>query len=78
MYPEWIDLTVRKPTKEDADSMECVVYWHVYDGVTVTGYHQYERNRFLTHWMPPPPPPANRDELRRRVEEPFIHYMREE
>ncbi len=75
---DWISIQERKPTKEDSDPTGCVVFWHVYNGVIVTGYHQVEHNRFLTHWQPPPGPPKNHEELRKKAELPFIHYMQEE
>ena len=61
---DWIPLEERAPTIDDADVGHCVIWWHVYNGVMVTGWHQYKQNRFLTHWMPCPAPPENHKALR--------------
>lgn len=66
---KWIDaIAERKPTKEDADERNCVLVWHVYNGVMVTGYHQFDSSRFLTHWMPCPKPPKNAAQRRAEIE----------
>jgi hypothetical protein len=57
MESDWIDARYRKPTKEDADHKGCVIAWHRYDGTMVTGWHQFGRSEFYTHWMPAPKPP---------------------
>ena len=56
---DWIDASVRNPTKKDADKKACVLAWHRYNGITVTGWHQFhhDANGFLTHWKPAPNPP---------------------
>lgn len=64
----WIDLRDRKPTKDDSDAAGCVLFWHVYNGVMLTGYFQTEYNRFLTHWMPTPEAPDNHQELKKQME----------
>ena len=56
---EWISAAERLPTKEDADAQGCVIAWHRYNGVMVTGWHQFGRNQFYTHWAPPLPPPKD-------------------
>lgn len=78
MQNEWIDVRERKPTKKDADFAGCVVFWHVYNGVTVTGYHQAGNNRFLTHWQKPPKPPKDRYQLIEDAEAPYKHYVETE
>lgn len=54
----WIDVKQRKPTEHDADVYNCVLFYHEFQGAMVTGWHQYQYNRFFTHWRPTPPPPA--------------------
>ena len=65
---QWIDaISERKPTKDDADEQNLVLAWHVYNGVTVTGYHQFGHNHFLTHWMHIPKPPKNAAQRREEI-----------
>lgn len=56
---DWIDANTRKPVEKDADIQACVLAWHRYSGVMITGYLQFyhDVNGFLTHWMPTPDPP---------------------
>ena len=42
---------------QDANATGCVLAWHRYNGCMVTGWHQFGRNRFLTHWQKTPGPP---------------------
>ena len=65
----WIDARERLPARADADAWGCVIAWHVYNGTMVTGWHQVERNRYFTHWMPAPGPPPNIAEAKQRIEE---------
>lgn len=55
----WIDANTRIPNAEDADKKGCVLAWHRYNGMMVTGWHQFEHNAngFLTHWAPGAKPP---------------------
>ena len=55
---DWIDAKQRKPTIDDADVFGCVLVYHEYNGAMVTGWQQFDMNRFYTHWMPLPLPPA--------------------
>lgn len=55
----WIPVSSRKPSKEDADVMNCVLASHMIDGITVTGWHQFEHDKYLTHWMRTPAPPVD-------------------
>ncbi len=64
----WISLNERKPTKEDADSSGCVLFWHAFNGVMLTGYFQTEHNRFFTHWQKTPGKPDNWQELRQKYQ----------
>lgn len=54
---DWIDADERKPTQADADHKGCVVAWHKYNGTMVTGWHQFHRNGFFTHWQHTPKAP---------------------
>ena len=50
---QWVPVTERMPTEKDADPQRCVLAWHVYQGVMVTGWHQIDGNQFITHWATP-------------------------
>ena len=63
---DWIPVSSRKPTKDDADIMNCVLAGHMIDGITVTGWHQFEHDKYLTHWMRTPAPPEDGAEYRKR------------
>ena len=54
----WISRAERLPGPADADPQQCVIAWHELNGAMVTGWHQVEKNRFMTHWQPCPPAPA--------------------
>ncbi|MBQ8087045.1 MAG: hypothetical protein IJ234_01320 [Clostridia bacterium] len=62
----WIAAKDRKPTHADADIMGCVLARHETEGMRVTGWHQFECNKYLTHWMSTPPPPIDGMEYRKR------------
>lgn len=49
----WVPVTERMPTEKDADPQRCVLAWHVYQGMMVTGWHQINGNQFITHWATP-------------------------
>lgn len=53
----WISVEERMPEKGDGDAHGCVLVWHAYQGVMVTGWHNVPNNRYHTHWMPPPGAP---------------------
>ena len=55
----WTDAAERKPTPEDADIRGCVLAKHEFDGIRVTGWHQFGWNRHLTHWIRTPEPPRD-------------------
>lgn len=65
---KWVDVRVRKPTPADADETGCVIVWHTYQGVMVTGWFQVEMNSLITHWMPTPRPPKGKWEGVRKAE----------
>lgn len=48
---EWISRNERLPTAKDADLQNCVIVWHLYNGVMVTGYRFAAENKLNTHWM---------------------------
>ena len=50
---QWVPVTERMPTEKDADPQRCVLVWHAYQGVMVTGWHQINGNQFITHWATP-------------------------
>lgn len=58
MNHQWIPITEQRPTESDADFAGCVLWYHEYQGGLVGGWHLYQQNRFLTHWMPLPGKPA--------------------
>lgn len=54
---EWISVESRLPTQEDADEQNCVLVYHLLQGVMVMGWHRVSENSYCTHWMCPPMPP---------------------
>ena len=58
MGRDWTPLETRKPTREDSVD-NCVLWWHVYNGVMISGYNGWQINRFFTHWMTPPEKPKD-------------------
>ena len=54
---DWISVRDRLPGPADGDDQQCVIVWHIYNGAMCMGWHQVERNRFITHWQPCPPAP---------------------
>lgn len=69
---QWISKDDRVPTEADADAQGCVLVWHLYNGVMITGWHRLPESLFFTHWMPPPAPPENAAELRRERDNDLI------
>lgn len=61
----WIAAVERLPTKEDSDALNCVLAKDMYDGISVTGFHQFGWNSALTHWQRLPAPPSDYKELRK-------------
>lgn len=64
---DWISVRDRLPGPADADLQQCVVAWHEMNGAMITGWRQFETNRFLTHWMPCPTAPRDCPEHYRQV-----------
>ena len=60
----WIDPNDRLPTREDADTQNCVIVRTTHGDVTVRGWHQVGQNGEIVQWMRPPKPPDNYRELR--------------
>lgn len=63
----WIKATERKPTKADADILNCVLARNSHDGIRVTGWHQFEEASTFTEWLPLPEPPSDFRALRKMV-----------
>lgn len=59
---EWIDRDERVPTKADADVYGCVVAWHRYNGLIVTGWHRAADNEMIVAWAHTPAGPKRRTE----------------
>ena len=58
---DWIPREERLPTAEDADAFNCVIVYHVFNGVMITGWHRVADNRFISHWTHTMPAPENID-----------------
>ena len=58
---DWTPIDERLPTEADADAQGCVIAWHVFQGLLITGWRYVAENRFFSHWMPTIPAPANID-----------------
>ena len=54
---EWHDKQERPPSIEDADGQGCVISWHEYDGVLITGWRYVMQNQHITHWTHTPSAP---------------------
>ena len=55
----WISAADRRPSAEDADIHSCVLARHEYDGIRVTGWRQFQCDKYLTHWIRTPEPPED-------------------
>lgn len=53
----WTDAQKRLPEESDADEFGCVLAFHAFNGVMVTGWKQFRENGYLTHWQRTPKPP---------------------
>lgn len=60
----WIPASSRLPTKADGDINECVLIKDDEDGIIVSGWHRFQRDRFCVAWQHMPPPPDNYLEYR--------------
>ena len=61
----WIDSSVKSPSKEYSDMMNCVLAMDVYGEIRVTEFRQFDWNRELTHWQQLPDAPGDYKELRK-------------
>ena len=57
MEDGWISREERLPGPEDADAMNCVAAWHLYQGFMVTGWRNVRDNKLFSDWMRPPAKP---------------------
>ena len=69
----WISMKDRKPENEDADDYGCVLVWHLYQGVMLTGWRNACNGVYHTHWMHTPPPPEGSREAMRDFEFNVFH-----
>lgn len=56
-YPEPFNTNSRKPTKEDADRFDFVLYYKEHDNIWVKGIWEAVADAPNTHWLPLPPSP---------------------
>lgn len=59
----WIDTGICKPTKQDADALDCVISLNKWGDVSMAGWHRFEHEDDLIRWQRPPDPPDNFSEL---------------
>lgn len=59
----------RQPTQDDADEYGCVIVWHLFQGVMITGWRNAANGMYNTHWMHTPAKPDNADQLHKDFEE---------
>lgn len=57
---DWIDKDERLPTQADADVYGCLVAWHQYNGLTVTGWRRVLENELIVAWAHTPAGPKRR------------------
>lgn len=76
----WVAVSGRLPGREDGDAQGCVLVWHAFNGVMVTGWHNIAWNRFFTHWMQTPRGPGSeeRDEGTKGSERSMSRYEERE
>lgn len=53
----WHDMEKREPTREDTDPQECVLVWHMYNGVMLYHYKQAISSDYIRYWMRCPEKP---------------------
>lgn len=53
----WISVSSRLPTADDGDVNECVLIKDIEDGIIVSGWHRFLRDRFCIAWQHMPLPP---------------------
>lgn len=52
MQVNWIEKGERIPEPDETDPTGCVLAWHVYNGMMITGVQNITSNPFITHWLP--------------------------
>ena len=55
----WIDARIRRPTKQDADALNCVISLNKWGDVSMAGWHRFEHEAELVRWQSPPEAPAS-------------------
>lgn len=65
----WIDMSARKPTQDDADEYGCVIVWHLFQGVMITGWRNAASGIYHTHWQKTPDAPEGVKERYKEIEE---------
>lgn len=65
---EWILMSDRKPTSDDADEYGCVMVWHLFQGVMVTGWSIAGNGIYITHWMRTPDAPIGAKDRQEEIE----------
>ena len=58
MQNGWTMKTERLPLQSDADAFGCVLAWHTFSGVLVTGWRRVEENDFIIAWQRTPKGPG--------------------
>ena len=58
---DWIDKRERLPELDEIDPTGCVLAWHVYNGMMITGAQNVGENPYITHWLPALAGPEERE-----------------
>lgn len=57
----WVKREEGLPTEKDADAYGCVMAWHKYNGVMVTGWRRVVENEFIVAWAHTPMGPEGEE-----------------
>lgn len=57
----WVKREEGMPTEKDADVYGCVLAWHKYNGVMVTGWRRVRENDFVEAWARTPMGPEGEE-----------------